>query len=316
VDICLLMASPLAAGMFQRAILESGECQSVFNKDLRTPIPYNSIVGTGESDGERLANDLGIPDGPDALEKLRSVPAEEVLKAISKDRQVRFDAIVDGWIVPEQPPEIFAEGKEIHIPVLVGSNADEATVFGRGGPKTVEEYKDYLRQDTGRYAEQEFQAYPASSDAEVPARYLRLHNDSFAYGAYSLARAMTHAGQSAYLYYFTYTETGKRAALGAYHGEELLFLSDSFPIDWEHSNNDEKLGEIMRAYWTQFAKTGNPNRPGIPDWPAYDPHKDDCFELGREIRIRHVAPQLPILEGIMREIFAETMSPLLHSRKN
>jgi para-nitrobenzyl esterase len=74
VGVCLLMASPMAAGLFQRAIMESGDCQSAFNKDIRTPIPYNSISGTGEQAGERLANDLGVPDGPDALKKLRSIP--------------------------------------------------------------------------------------------------------------------------------------------------------------------------------------------------------------------------------------------------
>jgi carboxylesterase type B len=69
------------------------------------------------------------------------------------------------------------------------------------------------------------------SDADVPRQYLQLQSDSFAYGAYSMAQAMTRANQKAYLYYFTYAETGKRAHLGAYHGEELQFQSDSFPAD-------------------------------------------------------------------------------------
>ncbi len=259
VDICLLMASPMAAGLFQRAIMESGDCQSVFNEDIRTPQRYNSISGTGEGVGDRLANDLGVSNSPGALQKLRSICAAEILKTWSQDRQVHFDAIVDGWVVPEQPAKIFAEGRETHVHVLVGSNANEATVFGHGGPKTVGEYEKYLLGDTGKYADQEFQAYPAASDAEVPARYLQLQADSFAYGAYSMARAMTRVGQKAYLYDFSYVETGKRASLGAYHGEELSFLSDSFPSDWEHNQDDEKLSQAMRTYWTQFAKTGNPN---------------------------------------------------------
>jgi para-nitrobenzyl esterase len=308
VDICLLMASPLASGLFQQAIMESGECQSVFNKDIRKPIQYNSISGTGEAAGQRLAADLGIPEGPGELQKLRSIPADELLKTMSKDGQLRFDAIVDGWIVPEQPAKIFAEGKELHIPILVGSNRDEATVFGHGGPKTVNEYKNYFRSDTGKYADQEFQAYPATSDADVEARFLRFHNDTFAYGAYSIARAITRVGQHAYLYYFTHAETGKRAELGAYHGQELLFLSDSFPDDWEHSREDEQIGRDMRRYWTQFANTGNPNMPGLPEWPVYEARRDQCFELGRAIRIRPVAPQLAMLERIMNQIFAESPS--------
>jgi para-nitrobenzyl esterase len=304
VDICLLMASPMAAGLFQRAIMESGDCQSAFNKDLRMPIPYSSISGAGEQAGERLANDLGVADGPDALQKLRRIPANEILRIWSRDRQVRFDAIVDGWVVPEQPAKIFAEGRELRVPVLVGSNADEATVFGHGGPKTVDEYKNYLRRDTGQYADQEFQLYAAASDADVPVRFLQLQDDSFAYGAYSMARAMARVGQKGYLYECSYAEMGKRAPLGAYHGVELNFLSDSFPGDWEHTRDDEKLGQAMRTYWTQFAKTGNPNASGLFDWPAYDARVDQYLDLGRTIRVRPVAPQLHSLEQIMNQIFS------------
>jgi para-nitrobenzyl esterase len=310
VDICLLMASPLAAGLFQRAIMESGDCQGVFNEDIRTPIRYNEISGTGEGAGERLANDLGVADGRDALLKLRSIPADEILKVWSKDRKIHFDAIVDGWVVPEQPAKIFAEGKQALVPILLGSNANEATVFGHNDLKTVDQYKNYLLEDTGKYSDQEFQAYPATSDADVPGQSLQLENDSFAYGAYSMARTMTRAGQKAYLYYFTYVETGKRALLGAYHGLELKFLSGEFPSDWEHSQDDEKLGEIMRTYWTQFAKTGDPNGARVPEWPAFDAQANRCWDLGRTVGSRpvpHLA-QLLVLEHIMKLIFADTWS--------
>lgn len=301
VDICLLMSSPLAAGLFQRAILESGDCQSTFNEDIRTPIPYNLISGTGEANGERLARDLGA-SGPGALRKLRGIAADEILKAWSNDRELQFDAIVDGWVVPEQPAKIFAGKKQMHIPVLVGSNADEATVFGLNPVKTVDQYKNYLRQDTGQYSAREFQIYPVSGDAEVPGQYLRFESDSFAYGAYSLAQAVTRAGQNAYLYYFTFSETGKRASLGAYHGEELNFLSDTFPADWQPSPEDQKIGEEIRTYWTQFAKTGDPNTADLPHWAAYDDGSRDVFELGRRIGPRPVAPRIQQMENLMLEV--------------
>jgi para-nitrobenzyl esterase len=303
VDICLLMASPMAAGLFRRAIMESGDCQGTLNEDIRTPIPYESISGSGEQAGERLANDLGVADGPGALQKLRNIPADEILKTWSQDRQVHFDAIVDGWVVPEQPARIFTEGKQARVTVLVGSNADEATVFGHGGPKTVDEYKKYLLGDTGERADQEFKAYP--SDADVPRQYLQLQSDSFAYGAYSMAQAMTRASQKAYLYYFTHAETGNRAHLGAYHGEELQFLSDSFPADWEHSQEEKRLGEVMRIYWTQFARTGNPNVPGVAPWRAYNPHADQYLDLGNKIRVHTVPAKIQILGHIMQRISTE-----------
>jgi para-nitrobenzyl esterase len=308
VDICLLMASPMAAGLFERAILESGDCQGTLNEDARTPIPYNQISGSGESTGVRLANDLGVAVGPGALRKLRNMPADKILQTWSQDRKVHFDAIVDGWVVPEQPARIFAEGKQARVTVLAGSNADEATVFGHGGPKTVAEYKEYLLRDTGEYADQEFKAYPATSDADVSRRYLQVQTDFFAYGAYAMAQAMTHAGQKAYLYYFTYRETGKRAPLGAYHGEELEFLSDSFPADWEHSPEDKRLADAMRTFWTQFAKTGNPNVPGGPEWPAYDTQLEQYLDLGNPIGIDTVPAKIQVLARIMRQIFTETGS--------
>lgn len=305
VDICLLMASPAAEGLFQRAIMESGECQSVFNEDIRTFISYNFISRTGEGNGQRLAKDLGLTDGPDLVQKLRSIPADEILKAWTNDRTVHFDAIVDGWAIPKQPATVFAEGRQMHIPVIIGSNADEATVFGHNDVKTTDQYKDYLRQDTGKYSDLEFQLYPVKSAEDVPGQYLRLQNDSFAYGAYSLARAMTQAGQEAFLYYFTYSETGKRSPLGAYHGEELYFLSDSYPADWEHTQAEGNVGQEVRTYWAQFMKTGNPNDPGLPPWSRYDPHSNEYFELGRKLGVRHVAPRLRQIDGIMQRVLAD-----------
>jgi para-nitrobenzyl esterase len=305
VDVCLLMASPMAVGLFQGAIMESGDCQSVFNEDIRLPIHYNFISTTGEGSGEFLAEDLGDIKSAEGLHKLRAIPADEILNAWNQDRRVHFDAIVDGWVIPEQPATIFAEGRQMHIPVLVGSNAEEATVFGHAGPKTLDEYKNYLAEDTGRFCAEEFRLYPASSDTGVPPQYLQLQSDTFAYGAYSMAQAMTAVGQKAYLYYFTYAEKGKRAYLGAYHGEELNFLSDFFPANWEHGRDDEILGQIMRTYWTQFVKTGNPNASGVPKWPAYNSAINQCAELGRTVRVLPVKPQLHALEQIMRQVFGE-----------
>lgn len=304
VDICLLMASPLAKGLFQQAILESGDCQGTLNKDIRTAVPYNGISGTGEEAGEHLAADLGVADGPNALQKLRSVPVDTILKAWSLDPHIQFDAIVDGWIVPAQPAKIFAEGRQARIPVLVGSNADEATVFGRG-PATVAEYKNYLQKDAGRYAQQEFQAWPVRTDADVPAQYLKLQNDTFAYGAWSMAQAMARIGEPAFLYLFTWTETGKRARLGAYHGEELAFLSDTFPHDWGSSSGDKAFGKTMRICWTQFAKTGNPNLSTLPNWPPYDLRRDQLQVLGRSIHLDRPNPKVPLLSRIMEPILTK-----------
>lgn len=302
VDICLLMTSPRAARLFHRAILESGDCQGVLNEDRVEAARYNQISDPAEVSGERLAQDLHIENGSDTVRQLRAISAADVLKTWSQDRKLHFSAIVDGWIVPEQPAKTFAEGKEMAIPVLVGSNADEATVFGRGGPASIDEYKSYLEADTGPYAGREFAAYPVATDAEVPARYLQLQNESFAYGAYSMARALWRIDQSSYLFRFSYAETGQRAALGAYHGEELYFLSDSFPQGWQLSGKDSSFGKTLRAYWAQFAKTGDPNTPAAPRWPPYDGRTDLYLNLGPAIELKPVEARVHTVEAIMKQV--------------
>lgn len=101
---------------------------------------------------------------------------------------------------------------------------------------------------------------------------------------------MTSAGQQAFLYYFTYPPKGKRAGYRAYHGLELNFIAGVFPKSrWgEPEDEDRKLVEIMSGYWTQFARTGNPNRDGLTAWPAYDSQKDVYLEIGREVKVRPI----------------------------
>lgn len=305
VDICLLMASPLSKGTFQGAILESGECQGTLNPDIRIPIKYNLIDTTGERSGERLAHGLDVSDGPDTLQRLRGIPLIEILKAWKNDPGLHFDAIVDGWIIPKQPAQIFAEGKEMLIPILVGSNADEATVFGHNNLKTIGDYKAHLQHDTGEYSNEEFRAYPVSSDVDVPIRSIQLESAEFAGGAYSLAQAMTKAGAKSYLYYFTYAGAGTRARLGAHHGEELFFLTGSFPSDWERTDNDQELERLVRSYWVKFVKTGNPNFDDAPYWPAYDGKPPKFFELGKHVGLRPIPERIRTLENVMQQVVAQ-----------
>jgi para-nitrobenzyl esterase len=308
-DACLLIASPLAAGLFERAILESGDCQGTLTQSLNAAIPYNFIGESAENQGLRLARDLGIADGPDALAKLRAASADDILKAWKDDPTLQTEEDVDGWVIPAQPAAIFAAGKQSHVPVIVGSNADDGSLFSMNPPKTVAEFEKNIQGDTGKFAAEEFQTYHPASDADVARVSRDLQTDYFAYGAYSFAKAMSRAGQRVYFYNFSFVNSGFLRGLGAFHGEELQFLSGAFRSPWVHTSDDEKLGEILRGYWVNFAKTGNPNGEGLPNWPAFDASTNQCLDLGRDVKVIPVphADRIGALERIMKEIIAETI---------
>jgi para-nitrobenzyl esterase len=285
-DICNLMASPIAAGLFQRAIMQSGVCvDSVYPG-----------VHQAEANGELLAKDLGIKTGPGTLAALRALPADQLLQTAAKDDRIDLEPVVDGWFFPEQPATAFASGKQTKIPVIVGSNNNEISIFASplvGGksnrPKTVGDYRQWLHREFDSLADKVFAQYPANSDKDVPGAFRAMDTDfDFGFGARLLAIEMARLHQPAYLYHFTYVGAGEFASLGAFHGEESMFLSRKYWTTWIHRPYDETLSNAIIGYWVQFAKTGNPNQPALSAWPAFEPNTDLCQELGQRIGAQSV----------------------------
>ncbi|MDQ2842818.1 MAG: carboxylesterase family protein [Acidobacteriota bacterium] len=277
-DVCHLMASPLAAGLFQRAILQSGFC-------LDSVYP---TLPSSEAQGARLAHGQTI-------QALRLLKADDLIVQADKLPHADFGAIVDGWVVPRQPALTYAQGKQSHVPVLVGSNANETTVFGKTSPmaaensrpKTIASYRAWLRNEFGNFADKVWRVYPAQADSAVPAVFIRLQTDyHFGFGARRMAVEMARAGASAYLYDFTKVGRGPFAPLGAFHSEELMFIGNTYWRSWRPDDSDRKLAETMSSYWTNFAKTGNPNGGSLPRWPQFEEHDQQAMQLGDEVKAR------------------------------
>lgn len=280
-DVCLLMASPPAAGLFEGAVMESGTCvDSVY--------PKRAAV---EASGERLARDLGVA-GPDALDKMRTVPAERILDVSDRDDALDFEPNIDGRILSQQPAVTFARGQQARVSVMVGTNEDEVSIFASplvGGhayrPKTLAEYHAWLQREFGSaYAARVFAAYPAKTNSAVPGVFRTMYSDyDFAFSAWLVAKDTGLTGRQAYLYRFTYLGQGPFAKLGAFHTEELMFLSGHYWTTWIARPSDAVLSRTLVGYWSRFVKTGNPNGGGLPAWPAFRSRRNECQRLGRRV---------------------------------
>ena len=305
-DVCYLIASPLARGLFQRGIMESATCTDFINPELKMPTHYLAGEGSAEDIGLRVMHDLGIADGADALAKLRARPAQEIVDATSHYNTVLVAASVDGWFLTEQPAVALAHGRLASVPVIVGSSSDEGTVNVEEdlqAEPTLANYKAYLKSEFGNQTEADelFRLYPAASETEVHDAFAHFDTDyAFGFPAHRFAWNVARSGQKAWLYYFTYVgHTESYAKLGAFHGIEGRFLTGWFPGTWgEITADDQRMIDLMTGYWTQFAKAGDPNRPGLPPWPKYDTTTDQVQELGHEVKQRPTphADRFPVFE--------------------
>lgn len=279
----VLMASPLARGLFQRAIGESGGSFS----------PMKTLA-EAEREGEKLAASLAPapaaadkPSPQSILKKLRAKPAEELLKS-SESETVR--AIVDGWVLPEEVAAIFTQGKQNDVPLIVGYNADEGTTLApQGANLKALMFAGGVYQRYGSQADAFLKIYPAGSDAQaVSSFYSAFRDQLFGWEMRTWARMATKTGhQPAYLYYFSRRPPGPQSArLRAFHASEIAYVFGTFvwPFPWE--DTDKKLSDAMTSYWVNFAATGNPNGGSLVKWPAYNAKDDQALEFGDQIAVR------------------------------
>ncbi len=280
-DICNLIASPLATGLFQRAILESGAC-------------VDSIFPTAreiEAANAHFARALGPSNQLATLAQLRALPAQQLLDAAAHDDSLDLEPAVDGRFLREQPATTFALGRQMPVPILTGSTENEVSIFASpivGGsshrPQTLIAYHQFLDKKFGPLAPKVFAAYPAATNAEVPRVFNMMFSDfDFGFSARLLAAETARIHQPAYLYHFTYAGQRPFAALGAFHAEELMFLSQRYWTSWVKTPDDARVSNALIAYWIHFIQTGNPNTAGLPPWPTYNPHQDMVQILGRSV---------------------------------
>ncbi len=264
-----LMATPLAKGLFQHAIGESGGTFS----------PMTTLAEAEENGRKFVAK-----EGAESIAALRAKPAEDLLKAGGS-----FPPNVDGWMLPEDVYTIFAKGKQIDVPLIAGSNADEATSLAPWPSNgTAAAYVAQTRRRFGTATDRFLKIYPAESDEQAKAAHYDSYRDLvFGWQMRTWVRMATETGKSkAFLYYFNRVPPGPGSdRLRVYHAAEILYVFDNLgasPRPWE--DDDRKLADTMSSYWVNFAATGDPNGKDLPRWPVYRRSDDVALELGSPIK--------------------------------
>lgn len=276
-DVNLLMASPLAKGLFHRVIAESG---SVLLSE--GPVP----LATAERRGEKLAEQARIPSGAGALQALRNAPVEQLLEAFAKVAGPGgvpggLGVDVDGWVLPRSPAEVFAAGKQLPAELIIGINARE---FG-GSPNAADMKKD-IEANYGKLAERALPLYGLTTSAsgtvsQAPPDPLygkagaQWSTDvAFRCPAIVVADWNSKAGHSTYQYQFNRGIPG-HPEIGAIHASEVAYvfgtLDEQRPMRPNYEAADYAISKAMQEYWTNFAKTGKPDGNGLPAWPRYQP---------------------------------------------
>jgi para-nitrobenzyl esterase len=253
----LLMTSPMARGLFHRAISESGGAVAPPVLSLRE----------AEAQGKAYLSMLGADD----IKMARALSAEKVQS--DTKGMGSFKPVPDGETIADDPYELFETGKFNNTPILVGTNSDEGGLF-LTQKITSETFEQYIRNKLGPGAEEILKAYPHATDAEAAQSAKdAIRESSFAWPTWNWARLQSKNGKNkAFVYYFDHRTPA--SPNGSSHAAEVPYVfgnrGKSGQIGGWDGMEDKLLSELIILYWVNFAKKGNPNGAGLPVWAAFD----------------------------------------------
>lgn len=251
-----LVASPVAKGLFNKAIAESGSLM------VANPTIKSKTLRDAEEQGRKLATILHAF----SIADLRKMPATDLQKAPGD-----YSPIVDGYVLPEPIAQIFAKNNGNHVPLLIGWNADE------GFTGAILKKDAFIKMAHDRYgndADEFLKYFPAGTDEEAAHSQLKISRDMiFAMSGYKWAALQAKRNEPVYVYYFQHKlpATPDFEKYGAFHTGEVAYIMDNLKfLNRPWKAEDQPLARQMSAYWANFIKKGNPNGTGLPMWPKYD----------------------------------------------
>ena len=285
-SVCALLASPLAEGLFHKAIGQSAACLAP--------------AGSTDENGYQRGAELVDATGADSLEALRKVPADDLLAAAESSQWANRSRItIDGWVLPEAPLTTFQAGRQHQVPLLVGSLANEGIhLLPLNEGLDQGELNNFISRLGGEPGAIEA-AYASEIAVGPGAGQHAIATDMFmAYAMQRWARLQAQRQPQSYLYFMDHPTPafhlympeqpqlslpdGPRST-GAYHSGDLAYVfgnTNLVGLHWEAA--DHELSDLIQTYWVNFAKTGDPNGPGLPAWPAVTPETPHTLRLNSE----------------------------------
>lgn len=266
------MASPLAQGLFVHAIGESGA--AFYSRGLS----FRPLAVREKTDPAWAMATFGTSD----LQQLRAMTPQELMDKMATQTHPGPSPIgpdIDGYFLPESVPQIYAEGKQAHIPLLAGWNRDEPSALAVNNPEppAPQSFRELAERDFGSHADEFLTLYPATTDAEAVRSAIDFGGDSFiAFSTWEWLEAQAaNGGKPVYRYHFERPAPADKyhpAGSGAFHSDEIEYvfgtLDSRTDAHWQPA--DYKLSDLIEIYWTDFARTGDPNGSDAPNWPQYD----------------------------------------------
>jgi para-nitrobenzyl esterase len=275
-SVSALMASPLPGSLFQKALGESG---AFFPVGPTAGMQLKAASETGQGSA-KFAESLGAKSIPE----MRAKSGDELLQAAAKlNRGFVFGPNVDGYFLPSTVASIYSKGEQSQVPLLAGWNADEGKVFALMNPQkpTAKSFAEMARARFGNQADDFLKLYPASTDAEAVQSAQALAGDDFiAFSTWKWLDMQNKNGNApVYQYRFEQIPKVKPSAMmgpmpaieaGSKHAGEIEYVFETLKsqqgVTW--AEDDYEVSELMASYWVNFIKAGNPNAPGLPNWPA------------------------------------------------
>ncbi len=272
-----MMSTPLASGLFHRAIAQSGASTYHMSQLDGPDAPVPEGWPSGHANGVRVADALGL-DGPAAAE-LRAVPAQTIMDNLPDDAADGFHHIRDGVVFPQSVGLAFATGQINAVPFMAGYNSDEGTLFFPDDPQpsvwleglepgSREELETRLREAYPNTAGELLDAYPLHEDFEAAGTQW-MGDEIFGTNVRFALRANAEAGAPSWAYFFSRVPPSDKQTLGAFHAAEIPFVFDSHEAVLGITDDDAALTDVMTGYWANFARNGDPNGEGLPDWPEH-----------------------------------------------